>query len=146
MTRDICLMFYEHGGYVSDSQYSDQDHYIAYSDATGTYIPQALLRMNSLCEITQSVSYVEGSVVTNNKMDDVILAELALSVADSEYDKLHVDPQTMMVENKHWEAAYRYMLDIYGISANGELVLPREAHSGESYRAYGDFGVATLSF
>jgi len=117
-------MFYDHGGYVSESNYIGQPNYISPDDCTGTYVPQAVLRLNSLCATTVSVDYT--SMLTTNMMDDVILAELALSIADSEYDKLHVDPETYAIENKHWMTAYGYMVNMYGISLNGKMKLPRE--------------------
>jgi len=145
MTRDIALMFYDHGGYESNSTYSEQDNYISYDDLTSTYIPQALMRMNSLCSTSVTVSYSAGTVSSGGVMDDVILAELALSIADSEYDKLHIDPESYQIENKHWMTAHKYMLDMYGISMKGELLLPKEAILGEAYTPYGPLDVATMS-
>lgn len=144
MTRTITTMFYDHGGYVSDSGMEEQDNYISLDDVTSTYVPQAVLRLNSLCNATVSVDYT--SLSSGNIMDDVIIAELALSIADSEYDKLHVDPETFEVENKHWQTAYRYMLDMYGLVVDGKSKLPREALStSPTDLAYGDLGIATMS-
>ena len=131
MSRTIVEMFYSHGGYESDSAYADQDNYISLDHCTGTYMPQAVLRLNSLCETTVSVNYT--SLSTGDLMNDVIVAELALSIADSEYDKLHVDPLTFQVENKHWLAAKTYMLDMYGVSRKGDLYLPREVNGTKAH-------------
>lgn len=136
-------MFYEHGGYTSDSAYSGQDNYISVNDVTGTYILQAVSRMNSLCLTSVSV---DTSSTTGDPMDDVIIAELALSIADSEYDQLHVDPETYAVENKHWTVAERYMLDMYGVPFGGELKLPKEIQGIRETSLYHGFDVATLSF
>jgi hypothetical protein len=74
-------------------------------------------------------------------MHDVIVAELALSIADSEYDKLHVDPETLQVENKHLKTAYTYMLEMFGVSKEGKLKLPREL-AGSS--AHGEIEAAIV--
>lgn len=140
MVRDITLMFYEHGGYKSDSSYSEQDDYISTEDVTSTYVPQAVLRLNAICNKTASVDY--ASMTSGNLMDDVIIAELALSIADSEFDKLHIDPDTGAVENKHYIVARQYMLDMYGVNVNGNMVLPGE---GESTKAYFDLNISTMS-
>lgn len=133
--------FYDNGGYISDSSYEDSGDYISIDDATSTYIPQAVLRLNAICSITATVDYT--SLTSGNLMDDLIIAELALSMADSEYDKLHVDPQTMAVENKHYSTARQYMIDMYGIAVNGEIVLPGEMGGSA---ACGRMDIATLSF
>jgi hypothetical protein len=142
MTLNIVDMFYSHGGYTSDSAYSTSDggNYIPLDHVTGTYIPQAVERFNSVCRITRSVD--TSTMQTGNSMDDVIIAELALSIADSEYDKLHVDPVTGAIENKHYTVAKQYMLDMYGSVVNGELVLPIQKASGKPYF---DLYVSTMS-
>lgn len=122
MTKNILELFYDHGGYESDSAYSAQDNYISADDVTGTYVPTAITRFNSMCQLTRS--YDTGSISVGNIMDDVIVAELALSIADSEYDKLHVDPETYEIENKHMMVAMQYMKDVYGIPYKGTIVLP----------------------
>jgi hypothetical protein len=142
MVRDIALMFYEHGGYESSSAKSEQTNYIELDDVTSTYIPQAVLRLNAICNISRSVAYDTGSISSGNPMDDVILAELALSIADSEYDKLHIDPDTGAMENKHYTVAKQYMLDMYGTSYKGEIVLPNQV---ESNKAYFDMYISTMS-
>jgi len=142
MTRDIALMFYEHGGYVSDSANSDQPNYIAYDDVTSTYVPQALLRLNSICGLSRTISYETNSISSGNLMDDVTIAELALSIADSEYDKLHIDPETGAIENKHYTVAEKYMLNMYGVSYKGDVVLPNQV---EANKAYYDMRISTLS-
>jgi hypothetical protein len=142
MARDIAVMFYEHGGYESDSASSDKTNYIDYDDVTSTYVPQALLRLNAICGLSRTVSFDTGSVSSGNSMDDVILAELALSIADSEYDKLHIDPDTGAMENKHYTVAKQYMLDMYGVSNKGEIVLPNQI---EGNKAYFDMRISTLS-
>lgn len=143
MSKNILDMFYEHGGYTSASGYESQSNYISAEDVTGTYVPQATSRMNSLCLTAVSVN---TSSSTGDPMDDVILAELALSIADSEYDKLHVDPETFQVENKHWLSAKQYMLDMYGIPIDGKLKLPREVSGGSGAASvYSGIDVATLS-
>jgi hypothetical protein len=139
MARNITDMFYSHGGYLSDS--AGQPDYISVDDVTATYIPQAVLRLNSVCDVTRSVDYT--SMTSGNLMDDVILAELALSIADSEYDKLHVDPQTMAVENKHLTTARQYMLEMYGTMINGERVLPGEMVGSAACES---MDIATLSY
>jgi len=141
MSKNIAEIFYEHGGYSSDSAFYGQDNYISLDESTGTYIPQGVLRLNALCNITASVDYT--SLSSGNLMDDLIISELALSIADSSYDTVHIDPETGQLENKHWEIAYRYMLDMYGVNQDGEMVLPIVV--GES-RACENFEIATLSF
>ena len=146
MTIDIASMFYAHGGYTSESAYSDQTNYISYEDLTATYIPQSVQRLDSLCMVTTSVSYVVGTVSTGDLMDDVILAELALSIADSIYDKLHVDPETGRTENKHRDVAMKYMLDMYGVASNKyKLLLPKEVALGERFQACMEFEISTAS-
>jgi len=132
-------MFYSHGGYRSDSSYSGSDDYISVEDVTGTYIPQAVQRLNAICRLTVSVD--TASSTTADKMNDVIIAELALSIADSEYDKLHVDPTTGVIENKHYSSAKQYMLDLYGTNIDGKVVLPNQG----SNKPYGDLNISTMS-
>jgi len=144
---DIVEIFYRNGGYESDSIYVSQSDYISFLDVTSTYIPQANLRLNALCDITASVDYTSGSVSSGNLMDDLIIAELALSIADSEYDKVHVDPDTGEIENKHWLAAYRYMLDMYGVTVTGafgriETQLPK--FQGSSALIYMEISTMSL--
>jgi hypothetical protein len=143
MSKNILDMFFEHGGYTSQSGYESQSDYISEDSVTSTYVPQAISRMNSLCLISVSVDTLS---TTGDPMDDVIIAELALSIADSEYDKVHVDPETYQVENKHWLVAKRYMLDMYGIPIDGELKFPREVSGGSGATSvYSGIDVATLS-
>lgn len=148
---NIVEMFYRQGGYISDSSFEGQPGYIAIYLVTGTYIPMALERLNSLCFLNRSIDYTSFS--SGNSLDDLIITELALSIADSEYDKLHIDPDTGQVENRHWMTAYRYMLDAYGVTVRegfGRLrtVLPREAAIGGDLSlntAMKDLEIATLS-
>lgn len=139
MAKNIAQMFYSHGGYQSGSGFVGQTDYISVDDVTSTYVPQAVLRLNAICGLSETVDY--SNLTSSNLMNDVIIAELALSIADSEYDKLHVDPQTLAVENKHYSTARQYMLDMYGIVVNGEVILPSEASA-----ACGSMDIATLSF
>jgi hypothetical protein len=141
MALTIADMFYSHGGYISDSSYSTQDNYISLDHVTGTYIPQAVERLNSICKTNCVVD--TSSLLSGDPMDDVIIAELALSIADSEYDKLHIDPQTGAIENKHMTVANQYMRDMYGIGVNGEVILPNQQASS---KPYGDMKISTLSF
>lgn len=150
MTRNIAETFYENGGYTSDSSFASQDNYISVNDTTGSYIPQAVLRMNRMC--ATSVSVDTGSISSGNMMYDTIVAELALSIADSEYDKLHVDPETGAVENKHYMVARQYMLDMFGVPQRDSFgriafVLPSEAIYGSalSDRAANAMVIATMS-
>lgn len=145
---NIAETFYQNGGYTSDSSFSAQDNYIPLSDVSGSYIPQAVMRMNRLCETTVTIS----SLSSGNVMHDTIIAELALSIADSEYDKVHIDPETGEAENKHYMVARQYMLDMFGVPQKGamgriDLVLPAEALYGSEYsgRAYDDLAIATMS-
>jgi hypothetical protein len=145
MTRDIATMFYENGGYVSDSSYAGQDNYISYDYVTATFIPQGVLRLNSACDTTASVDYTSGSISSGALMDDLIIAELALSAADSQYNTVHINPVTGKTENIHYEVARRYMLDMYGVSDGKRFVLPREALMGETGKPGMEFEIATLS-
>lgn len=146
MTRDIGAMFYENGGYISDSAYVGQDHYISYDYMTSTFVPQGVLRLNSVCITTASVSYTSGSITSGGLMDDLIIAELALSAADSQYDTVHINPVTGKTENKHYMVARQYMLDMYGVSDGRKVVLPREAVLGETDKPGMEFEIATLSY
>lgn len=142
MSSNIVELFYTNGGYESSSEQEGAPAYISIENVTGTYIPQGVLRLNALCDLT--VSFDTSSLSTGNVMDDLIVAELALSIADSQYDRLHVDPETGETENKHWDLAYRYMLDMYGVSVDGRMVLPR---AGATFQAsILGIEIATMSF
>lgn len=140
MSLTIVELFYQNGAYVSESGYASQSNYISLDHVTGTYVSQSLQMFNSLCDKTSSVSTASWS--TGNIVDDLIIAELALSIADSEYDKLHVDPETGAIENKHEFVARKYMTNMYGVMVDGEMVLPREAGSNKPYY---DLKISTAS-
>lgn len=140
MSLSIVELFYQNGAYESDSGYASQSNYISLEHVTGTYISQSLQMFNSMCEQTATVSTASWS--TGDTVDDLIIAELALSIADSEYNKLHVDPETGAVENKHEFVARNYMINMYGVMVDGKMVLPREAGSNKPYY---DIEISTAS-
>lgn len=118
MTKNISELFYDRGGYTSASEFSGQDNYISVDDCTGTYVPMGLQMINSLCDITTSVTY--GSTMsTGDNMDNLIISELSLYIADSSYDKIHIDPESGEMENRHWDLALSFMIAMYG--EDGEL-------------------------
>jgi hypothetical protein len=114
--KDIPSMFYSNGGYSSDSSLVESSNYISPDDCTSTYIPQALIMFNAMCDLQRTVDYTGSNVTSSNTMDDLIITELSLAFADSTFDKVHVDPETGERENRHWDLAMKYMLGRYGIS------------------------------
>ena len=144
MVKNIPQIFYDNGGYKSDSDYSESDVYISYDECTSTFVPQAVIMFNALCSIERTVEYT-GSVTSSDSMDDLIIAELSLAFADSSYDTVHIDPETGIRENRHWQLAMMYMLGRYGIPAKGEFGKNVQILPGQSSGAYGSLAISTMS-
>ena len=92
--QTITQMFYNLGGYESDSTKSQYPDYISVDDAQNTYISFAVNEVNKLCFTEHTVSYDPVADTTGDVYDDRIIAHRALSFADMEYDKVRVDPDT----------------------------------------------------
>jgi len=140
MAQSISTMFYNLGGYVTES---DKNPYVSVADVTGTYVPMATTRFNSLCYGAATMSVVSDSC--GDVYNDRIIAELSLFFADSSYDTLHVDPDTYQVENRHYTVASKMILDRYGIRdrKTGEIYFPCFS---DDNRPYSDIGISTLSY
>ncbi|MEI6795411.1 MAG: hypothetical protein WCK39_00955 [Methanomassiliicoccales archaeon] len=135
-------LFYQMGGYESSSDYEGRPTYIALESATGLYLPYGVSLFNRLCTGSIQVALTNGS--TGDLINDRIVAELGLSFADAEYDKLHVDPDTGRQVNRHKESAYDLMLSLYGKKDKfGRLTFPVYI---DYYQPYGDLGVADVTY
>ena len=144
MTKTILDIFYDNGGYHEDETLGTTDSYISPNIVTSTYIPQAIIIMNRLCDI--SLSYNSETTKSDGTlMDDLIIAEIALSLADSEYDKLHIDPETGQSENRHWQLAMKYMLSIYGIPVEDKFGRETTVLPANTSKPYGSMSVITMS-
>jgi len=116
--------------FYSTTGYNDTDtassNYIAYADVTGTYIPFGEEQIESLAQITVSIVYTGSlSGSAGNEVDNKIIAEFSGFHADTEMDKVHVNPETGAPENRHWETALQLLNSKYGIiGESGDIILP----------------------
>jgi divalent metal cation (Fe/Co/Zn/Cd) transporter len=119
----IVDLFRSTTGYSTDSASSN---YIAYTDITGTYIPFGEEQIESLAQITVSLVYTGSlSGSAGNEINNKIIAEFAGFHADTEMDKVHIDPETGAPENRHWETAIQLLNAKYGIiGESGRVILP----------------------
>lgn len=136
MTR-VTTLFYDLGGYNTGSNTARSD-YISLAQCTGTYIPYAIDLFNRLCSgsVTFSYTYSSGSDSVGTPVDDRIIAELALSFADADYDKIHQDPDTGASVNRHRAAAYDLILTLYGKRDRwGRMMFPSHVDGAKPYKS-----------
>jgi len=137
MALTIVDRFYSTSGYSTDSDASD---YISADAITSTFAPSGELLLESLCEVTISVVWTGSAGSTSGDLiDDWIISEFAAYNADLHFDRVHTNPETGEMENRHWETAIRLCEAKYGIMVDGEVILPAYL---DEYKAYGHgFGV-----
>ena len=145
MVKDIPSMFYSNGGYSYDTTFESSSNYISRDDCTSTYIPQAVIIFNALCNLSRTVDYTSTYVTSSDTMDDLIITELSLAFADSTFDKVHVDPETGERENRHWDLAMKYMLARYGVGMTDNSGRVREVLPGDMSIAGSMFNI-TMSY
>jgi hypothetical protein len=98
---------------------------ITEADVTTTVIPMAQTIFNELTMDTMSISdYATAS--TTHSVANFCIAHLSCYIIDHMKDRVHVDPETGGIENRHWKAAYDMMLAVWGLIYKGDKVLPGE--------------------
>ena len=98
---------------------------VAEADVISTLIPMAEKIFYEMTLDTMSISNYTSSNTTNS-VADFCIAHLSCYVMDHMKDRVHVDPESGLIENRHWQAAYNMMLAVWGILYQGEKVLPGE--------------------
>lgn len=98
---------------------------IVEADVTSTIIPTAEKIFYEMTLDTMSISSY-ASASTSNTVANFCIAHLSCYIMDHMKDQVHIDPESGLIENRHWQAAYNMMLSVWGILYQGEKVLPGE--------------------
>ena len=125
----IVDMFYSIGAYEDEE---DMDpSYVNPTTLTDVYIPIAVQMLQSLLGNTKNIVVTENGddLSSGDLFDDRIIALFAVSLADQDYDKIHIDPETGDKRNYQYDQAYQLFLMRYGVKIDGEVVPPSQAQS-----------------
>jgi len=114
--------FVKLSGYRTDSTNGSIEFTV--DDITQSLLPSAYSLFSKLA--LKTYSSIDFNSSTGDQTDDIIIAHIASYYADSIYDKVHINPETGLPVNRHWDAAKQMILSVYGVydPRVGEFVFP----------------------
>lgn len=121
-------MFYKIGGYEDvddeDPSYVSNDRVINVFMPIATQLLQSFLGDTKTITVAEVVDGQKTDYSSGDLYDDRIIALFAVSLADQEYDKIHVDPETGNRRNFNYETGYQLMINRYGVVNKKGAVIP----------------------